>query len=180
MFRIQTVCTGNICRSPMAQFALARAFDRLPVPGGVTVDSAGLTGWEAGKPMDGRAAAELRRHGYPDAGLRDFRAREFEPRWFAERDLVLAMDYGHCLELLELAPTDADRAKVKMMRAFDPQLQVSGERPRPSAALGIDDPWYGDARDFESAYAFIAAAVPGVVGYVQGQTAADSGEPRDR
>ncbi|MCC3275145.1 low molecular weight phosphotyrosine protein phosphatase [Arthrobacter sp. zg-Y20] len=175
MFRIQTICTGNICRSPMAQFALARAFGdaaaERPVageePAAVAVDSAGLSGWEAGKPMDKRAAAELRRHGYPDTGITAFRARGFQPEWFAERDLILAMDYGHFMELSLQAPTQADRAKVMMLRAFDPALQTPAGRPHPSAELGIADPWYGDQKDFEESYALITAAVPGVLEYVE-------------
>ena len=164
MFRIQTVCTGNICRSPMAQFALDRALTGTGAR--VAVDSSGLTGWEAGKPMDTRAAAELRRHGYPDAGISAFRAREFQPEWFSSLDLILAMDYGHYLELSLQAPTAADRAKVMMLRAFDPALQTSAGRPEPSPGLSIEDPWYGNRKDFETAYALIDAAVPGVVDYV--------------
>ena len=166
MFHIQTVCTGNICRSPMAQFALDRAFREHRHAGDVAVDSAGLTGWEAGKPMDERAAAELKRHGYAGDAIAAFRAREFQPEWFAGRNLILAMDYGHYLDLARQAPSTADRAKVIMLRAFDPALQTPDGRPDPSPELGIEDPWYGDARDFETAYGLIAAAVPGVVQYV--------------
>lgn len=174
-----TVCTGNICRSPMAQFALERAFAEAAEP--VAVDSAGVSGWEAGKPMDARAAAELRRHGYPDAGIGAFRAREFQPQWFAERDLILALDYGHYEELSRLAPSTADRAKVVMLRAFDPALapapQGSDGRPEASPELSIEDPWYGDEEDFKKAYALIEAAVPGVVAYAG--SVQRTGNPRD-
>ena len=176
MFRIQTVCTGNICRSPMAQLALDRALRAANLQD-VAVDSSGLTGWEAGKPMDRRAAAELRRHGYPEAEISAFRAREFQPEWFSGRDLILAMDYGHYQELSLLAPTAQDRAKVVMLRAFDPALQTPGGQPAPSPELSIEDPWYGDRTDFESAYGLIDAAVAGVVGYVQHL---QDGHPEDR
>lgn len=182
MFRIQTVCTGNICRSPMAQFTLDRGLAAAGTGARrrVAVDSSGLTGWEAGKPMDRRAAAELRRHGYPDAGISAFRAREFQPEWFSSLDLILAMDYGHYLDLLQQAPATSDRAKVMMLRAFDPALQTPGGRPGPSPALSIEDPWYGNQRDFETAYALIEAAVPGVVDYVDRLRANSGGSPHER
>ena len=177
----------------MAQFALARAFreNRAACVGAaadaaaaeaaaVEVDSAGLSGWEAGKPMDKRAAAELRCHGYAADAIAAFRAREFSPEWFAGRDLILAMDYGHYQELARLAPTPADRAKVMMLRAFDPALQTPGGRPEPSADLGIEDPWYGDAKDFESAYGLISAAVPGVREYVDRLLAVRRGSRNER
>lgn len=162
MYRIITVCTGNICRSPMAQFCLARAMDEAGLGKDVSIDSAGVTAWEAGRPMDPRAAKELRHHDFAASETREFRAREFQPEWFADRDLVLAMDYGHYTELRNLAASPKERDKVRLIRSFDPssaQLPVEEQ--------GIEDPWYGTMSDFDSSYALIQASVPGVVQYVR-------------
>ena len=162
MYRISAVCTGNICRSPMAQFCLTRAFADAGLEADVSVTSAGVTAWEAGRPMDDRTKAELLKHGFSAADLEPFRARALEPEEFSTLDLILALDYGHLLELQDRAPTAADRDKIRLLRSFDPA--AAGLPPE---QLGIEDPWYGDMSDFDSSYALIEAAVPGVVDYVR-------------
>lgn len=161
MYRISAVCTGNICRSPMAQFCLTRAFNDAGLGSRVRVTSAGVTGWEAGRPMDDRTKTELLKHGFPAVEIEPFRAQAFEPEEFSALDLILALDYGHLLELQDRAPSPADRMKIRLLRSFDPA--AAGLAPE---QLGIEDPWYGDMRDFDSSYALITAAVPGVVQHV--------------
>ncbi len=56
-YRIITVCTGNICRSPMAELMLAEAAAAEQLTG-VEVDSAGITAYEAGRPIDPRAGRD--------------------------------------------------------------------------------------------------------------------------
>lgn len=161
MYRIITVCTGNICRSPMAQFCLSRAFSDAGLAERVAVDSAGVTGWEAGRPMDPRTAAELLQHNFPKQPLESFRARAFEAQWYRSRDLILALDDGHLNHLLAEAPA-SEQGKIRMLRSFDPAAAAL-----PANQQGIDDPWYGDMTDFDSSYALIQAAVPGVVDFVR-------------
>ncbi|WP_125614702.1 low molecular weight protein-tyrosine-phosphatase [Specibacter cremeus] len=157
-YRIITVCTGNICRSPMAELMIAAAAAERGVD--VAVDSAGTTGWEVGSPIDERAGRLLARHGIDSSG---HRARQFEQAWFAERDLILALDVDHYEALLALAPDDRAAAKVRMLRGFDPA--VVG---KPPAQLGIYDPWYGDMRDFEASRQLIQAAIPGILTHARG------------
>ena len=83
--RVVFVCTGNICRSPMAELMLARAFADAGMGDDVAVDSAGTTDWEAGRPIDERAAAKLTELGIDSHG---HRARRFEQEWYGERDLI--------------------------------------------------------------------------------------------
>ena len=161
MYRIITVCTGNICRSPMAQFSLARALSEAGLQSQTEVDSAGVTGWEAGRPMDPRTGAELLRHNYPEPAVAGFRARAFEADWYSSRDLILALDYGHLTHLQAEAPP-RERHRIRMLRSFDPAAARL-----PSSEQGIEDPWYGDMSGFDSSYALIQAAVPGVVDYVR-------------
>ena len=53
MYSIVAVCTGNICRSPMAEFALRRAFEAAGLAGRVRIDSAGVSDEELGVAMLG-------------------------------------------------------------------------------------------------------------------------------
>lgn len=163
MYRIVTVCTGNICRSPMAEIMLTRAFEEAGLGDEVLVDSAGTTGWETGNPIDERAAAKLTELGLVSD---THRARRFDPAWYAERDLILALDVDHYEDLRLEAPDGESRGRVRMLREFDPATAGT-----PVSELGIYDPWYGDSADFEATWEMISAAVPGIVQYVQEELA---------
>lgn len=158
MYRIVTVCTGNICRSPMAEIMLNRAFEEAGLDDDVMVDSAGTTDWEAGNPIDERAAAKLTELGLTSE---THRARKFDPIWYAERDLILALDVDHYEDLKLEAPDAESRGRVRMLREFDPSTAGT-----PISELGIYDPWYGDSADFEATWQMIHDAVPGIVQFV--------------
>lgn len=98
--RILFVCTGNICRSPMAE-RLARAFldDVLGVQGSA-VSSAG-THAVVGREMEPSSALALRGLGGDPAG---FRARQLTAEMIESADLTLTMTRRHRREVLKLAP----------------------------------------------------------------------------
>ncbi len=171
MYSIVAVCTGNICRSPMAELALRRAVETAGLAELVRIDSAGVSDEELGNPVDPRADELLRREGL-DASRHA--ARVFDPVRFDDRDLVLALDVGHWRRLRALAPDGTAAAKVRLLREFDPA--VAHLEPE---ELGIYDPWYGGPEDFETTYAMIAAAVPGVVRAVARELRAGQHSPED-
>ena len=59
------ICSGNICRSPMAEKMFAHQIKERGLSDAVRVTSAGTGGWHAGDPADHRASHVLREHGYP-------------------------------------------------------------------------------------------------------------------
>ncbi|MDD7835057.1 MULTISPECIES: low molecular weight protein-tyrosine-phosphatase [Paenarthrobacter] len=158
-YRIITVCTGNICRSPMAALMLTEAFAAEGLGGLVVVDSAGTTGYEVGHPIDPRAARVLTAQ---HIASEDHIAREWRHEWFAGRDLILALDVDHFGWLQEGAPDRGSLEKVRMLRSFDPK--VAG---RNTLDLGIEDPWYGGHTDFDNTWTLIKAAIPGIVEHVK-------------
>ncbi|WP_445155940.1 low molecular weight protein-tyrosine-phosphatase [Arthrobacter sp. Hor0625] len=157
-YRIIAVCTGNICRSPMAELMLAEAVAAARLPG-VTVDSAGITDYEAGRPIDPRAARILAAHNISSAS---HVAREWRHEWFRTRELILALDVDHYGWLRQAAPDEAALGNIRMLRSFDPA--VAGRDPLDQ---GIEDPWYGGHADFESTWDLIHAAVPGILAHVR-------------
>jgi protein-tyrosine phosphatase len=159
-YRVTVVCTGNICRSPMGELLLRERFADAGLADEVVVDSAGTHSWEVGNPADPRTLAVLARNGHDDLGGSEHVARRFERSWFDEVDLVLAADAGHLRELTSLARTDAQRAKIRMFRSFDPVAAEQGD-------LDMDDPWYGDDTAFDRTYAEVTAAADGVVEHVR-------------
>jgi protein-tyrosine phosphatase len=143
----------------MAEFMLAQAVAEAGLADEVAVDSAGISDWEAGNPIDPRAARRLALAGLSS---RAHRARQFELLWFQDRDLILTLDAGHYSDLLQMAPDDAARRKVMMFRSFDPA--VAG---RPPEEQGIYDPWFGNDTDFDACWEMIHSAVPGIVDHVR-------------
>lgn len=96
-FRILTVCTGNICRSPLAEQIL-RA--QISPAAGVELSSAG-THALIGHPMDERAATySLQLGGDPSA----HRGRQLTVDHVRAADLILAMSREHRRAIVELLP----------------------------------------------------------------------------
>ncbi len=164
--RVLTVCTGNVCRSAMAQVILERALTEAGVP--AIVDSAGISDEEHGNPMDPRAQKVLSEHGYQ---LPEHSARRVEPSDLETSDLVLAMTRVHYRSLLQLATTSGidDTSNICLYRSFEfgltpdsgQELELDG-----SVELDIADPWYGDLADFEETYHLLTAGAPHIVDYL--------------
>jgi protein-tyrosine phosphatase len=140
--RICFVCSGNICRSPTAEIVL----NHLAAAAGLTelieVDSAGTGSWHVGDDMDERSRQALTDAGYD---VPRHVARQFRSADFANRDLVVALDAGHRAVLDDLArrteDPDAARAKIVLLRSYDPQL-------RPGDEPDVADPYYGGRGGF--------------------------------
>ncbi|WP_026041141.1 arsenate reductase/protein-tyrosine-phosphatase family protein [Arthrobacter sp. TB 23] len=98
-FRILTVCTGNICRSPMTERLLQQGLDTQH-PGVFSVASAG-TGAMSGWPIDSRVAAQLDSLGVDPSA---FVARSVTAEMLSSQDLVIALTRAHRSEILRLAP----------------------------------------------------------------------------
>jgi protein-tyrosine phosphatase len=135
MVRVLFVCTGNICRSPMAegvfrQFAAASGHGAA-----IEADSVGLGGWHVGDPPDARAIEAAARRGVDLSGLR---ARQLIRADFEEFDLLLAMDRGHYRDMAGKA-TPQHAAKVRMFM----------EAARGDGAPSVPDPYYGARAGFE-------------------------------
>lgn len=147
--RVVFVCTGNICRSPMAESMARRALDDAGLGQQVTVSSVGTGGWHVGNAMDPRAAAELEAHGFDTAHVA---AQLSESDHSA--DLVVALDSGHSSHLLAQG---VDAARVRMLRAYEPGAD----------GADVADPYYGDDSGFTLTREQIAAALPGLLAEVR-------------
>jgi protein-tyrosine phosphatase len=132
--RICFVCLGNICRSPMAEAVMRSLVADAGLEHEITVASAGTGDWHVGEDADRRAMATLRAHGYP---LRH-RARQFAAGWFADYDLVVALDTSNAAALRRIAPTPQDAERVRLLRSYDPESVAVGD-------LDVPDPYFGDA-----------------------------------
>lgn len=153
-FRVCFVCTGNICRSPMAEAVFRFHVTEAGLEDRITASSAGTGGWHVGDPADPRTAGTLDAAGYELVHS----ARQFEPGWFAEQDLVVALDEGHERELRAMAPTVDDAAKVRLLRSYDPSASEGD-----GFGFDVPDPYYGGTQGFDEVLRLVEAAVPGVL-----------------
>jgi protein-tyrosine phosphatase len=136
-FRVAFVCTGNICRSPMAEVVLRSLAERAGLGERLAIESAATGDWHVGEQADQRTLEALDRAGYDGS---HHRARQFDAEHFSALDLIVAFDRGQARILRNWAPTQIDRDKVRLLLEFDPEL---------AAIQDVPDPYYSDAATFD-------------------------------
>lgn len=145
------ICTGNICRSPMAEKIFAAHLERAGLADRVRVSSAGTGSWHVGDEADPRTTEELRLHGYPVGHVAAVIGVDHR-----DADLMVALDTSHERALARMGVPSEQR---RLLRAFDPNAD----------GRDVPDPYYGDQRDFELVREQIEAAVPGLLDWVRAQ-----------
>lgn len=143
------VCTGNICRSPMAEAVLVHLYTQRASLGervDLRVESAGTDAYHVGEEADERTVEVCRRHGVPISCV----ARRLRPSDYTSFDYILAMDSGHLGYMTRShrpASNDAGRhAHIALFGAYDPSLAPGAK------AQSIADPYYGGKSGFERSY----------------------------
>jgi low molecular weight protein-tyrosine phosphatase len=120
----------------------------------VRVESAGTLGYHQGDPPDRRAQAAARARGVALTS----RARQFAPADWKRFDYVVAMDQQNFEDLAASAPDAEARAKLWLLRAFDPTA--------PRGAV-VPDPYHGGPDGFEQVLDLCEAACQGLVEHLR-------------
>ncbi len=120
------VCTGNICRSPMAEALLASRLSSLGVK--ARVESAGIGALE-GEPADPIAQALMRERGLD---LSQHRSRQLTSDVLADFDLVLVMEESQ-KRTVEREFVQA-RGRVQLLGRFG-RFEIPDPYGRPRAAF---------------------------------------------
>ena len=153
--RLLFVCLGNICRSPTAEGVMRALVAREGLAGAIELDSAGTGAWHVGEPPDARAAQAARERGVRlEGAARQARAQDFE-----RFDLLLAMDAQNLRDLRRLARDESERAKVRLLREFDP----AADDREPTRDLDVPDPYYGAGGGFAEVFELVSAACEGLL-----------------
>jgi protein-tyrosine phosphatase len=135
VLKVATICTGNICRSPMAEVVLKHLVaDDPSLKGRVEVTSAGVANWHVGDEMDPRARRALDRadyllHGTPGA----YATSEY----LDAQDFVTVMTREHRREVRQRL-SNPSTTVVLWRHLIDPQHD-----------LDVADPYYRGDDEFD-------------------------------
>ncbi len=122
----------------------------------IELDSAGTGAWHVGEPPDARATQAARDRGIAlESVARQVRTEDFE-----RFDLILAMDRSNERVLRQLAPDQPSRAKIHLLREFDPASSGHDD-------LDVPDPYYDDQRGFDVVLDLVQAACRGLLAHVR-------------
>ena len=152
--RLCFVCLGNICRSPTAEAVMRHLVKQAGLTDRIEIESAGTGDWHVGETRDRRSREVGERRGIPLSG----RAQQFVAADFARFDHVLAMDGKNLNDLRAMAPDQAAREKIRLLRSYDPASPDGADVP---------DPYYGGAEGFDGVFEICAAACEGLLAQVR-------------
>jgi protein-tyrosine phosphatase len=144
--RILFVCTGNICRSPMAEFVFRHLVSQAGLADRFEIASAATSSWEIGEPVHPGTQAVLRKHQIKLDPRK--RARQATPDDYMRYDHILAMDTYN----LRLMP---NLEKITRLTRFAP----------PGSREDVPDPYY--TGDFDFTYDLIYASCEGFLRWLQ-------------
>ena len=164
---VMTVCTGNMCRSPLAERLLAKRTAQAGLD--VVVDSAGTRAVNGG-PIHRETVRVIEHYGGNPA---DFSSRLIQPKLLHGHDLVLTAERSHRSAVVEIAPLLWKRTFTLLEAATladaDPSLTLADlHRARrtidvDAASLDVEDPINQDPSVFDRTGRQISDAVDAVV-----------------
>jgi len=160
--RIEMVCLGNICRSPMAAAVLHNKVADLSSPR-VIVTSSGTSNYHIGEGAHKSSIRTWESAGYSYSHT----AKQFSKKSFIEQDLILCMDTSNRAMVLTAAENEEQRAKVFLLRQFDPELREIDPTSRDAEKLIVPDPWGQGMDAFEKVLELIERATDGLLKELQ-------------
>jgi protein-tyrosine-phosphatase len=150
IMRILFVCTGNTCRSPLAEALLKEALAGRGIDS-VTVSSAGTGAWDGAPASEGSYLVALEQ----GLDLSEHRARMLTRELVREADLILVMSGHHLARVEELGGGE----KVHLLTSY---------AGRDSGSNEVNDPFGSDLASYRATVTELQELIGGVVSRVAG------------
>lgn len=156
--RVEMVCHGNICRSPIAAAILHNKSIEVLSPNFV-VTSSGTSAYHQGESAHPLSQKVWEAHGISYR----HKSTPFSKQSFLDTDVILVADQTNRAMILTAAKNMAEKSKVMMLREFDPALSHIDPFGKDAGELAIPDPWGYEIDAFESVYQQIDQAIDGLI-----------------
>lgn len=140
--RIQFVCLGNICRSPLAEAVFREKVEQAGLASHFEIASSGTGDYHVGESADRRMRETAAKH---DVSLDAHSASQFTADDLERYDHVFVMDKNNLHDVLYLDEDDAHNGKVRLFRELDPD----------PGDFQVPDPYYGGQDGFENVYQIV-------------------------
>lgn len=154
MIKVLFVCTGNICRSPMAEAVLRHLVAEAGLSDPIEVDSAGTSDEEVGNPIHRGTLQVLNKHHISHEPRRY--ARQITRADMQDFDYLLAMDKGHLARLGRF--TEANKATFALFLQY---ANEAGTTP----VQEVPDPWYTGR--FDETYDLVTKGCAAFLAYLR-------------
>lgn len=150
--KVLFVCLGNICRSPLAEAIFKGLLRDTGISAEWEVDSAATSRYELGCRPDHRGLKVMRNKGLSS----DHIARQLCHDDYHRFDYILCMDESNLSDIKRMAPRGVQyKAQIQLLGTYDSE-----------GSDIIEDPYYGDQRDFELVYEQCLKACKGFLEHV--------------
>jgi protein-tyrosine phosphatase len=151
------ICTGNICRSPMAEAVFRHKVSEAGLQDQLHIDSAGTGRWHVGEPPHRGTQSVLRQHGVP---LATHVARCMDSADLRRFDYLVVMDSDNEERVKELATRSDQRGFLACLLDFADAAKSRGIR-------NVPDPYYSNR--FEDVYHLVDAGCDGLLRFLRQQ-----------
>jgi protein-tyrosine phosphatase len=125
----------------------------------IRVSSSGTSGWHVGQGPHPTSKLVWEKAGY----LHDHKASQFKANDYFVNDYILVMDSSNYENVLALAPSEEDRAKVFYLRSFDPALSHINPLSSEFFKLEVPDPYNQSEDAYREVLSMIESAVDGFI-----------------
>jgi len=139
--KVEFVCLGNICRSPMAEAVFRHMVKERGYSDRIAIDSSGTGDWHIGRPPHEGTRRILDTNRISYAGMV---ARQFTGQDFDTFDYIVCMDSNNLRDVLAIPGSDKHAKVIRFMDLLPDEKEEN-----------VPDPYY--TGNFEEVYRLVQA-----------------------